>query len=302
MTFPKPKPEIVPAATPKSVGQTFTVLQLSDWHIDPDYQPGTEVICDKPICCRPAYTDYTNVTQTASIWGEYSCDTPLSLIESLLEFIPTVEKDIKFGIMTGDVPPHEVWSTLPVLKTQLIQDETYQLLHTYFDSPFLLDSMLYPAVGNHESAPTNNFPLKSSNVPVDDIDKKYLDLKWLYKSLARSWKGWLLNDNNAIESNTASYAVRPIRGLKLISLNTNFCYVLNWWLYESPMERDPNGVLEWLINELQDAEDKNEKVWIIGHIAPGDNTCFHDYSNYYGQIVDRYSHIIAAQFFGHTHK
>jgi sphingomyelin phosphodiesterase len=53
---------------------------------------------------------------------------------------------------------------------------------------------------------------------------------------------------------------------------------------------------------LQESEDLNERVWIIGHIAPGDNTCFHDYSNYYYQIVDRYSHVIAAQFFGHTHK
>ena len=56
------------------------------------------------------------------------------------------------------------------------------------------------------------------------------------------------------------------------------------------------------MNELQQSEDDKERVWIIGHIAPGDNTCFHDYSNYYNQIVDRYSHIISAQFFGHTHK
>lgn len=67
--FPKPKPEVLPELE-QSVGQTFTVLQLSDWHIDPEYQPGSEVFCDKPICCRPAYTDYTNITQTASYWGK----------------------------------------------------------------------------------------------------------------------------------------------------------------------------------------------------------------------------------------
>lgn len=171
------------------------------------------------------------------ILGEYSCDTPLSLIESMLEYIPTVEPDIKFGIMTGDVPPHEVWSTLPVLKTQLIQDETYRLLHTYFDSPFLLNSMLYPAVGNHEAAPTNNFPLKTSNIPIE-VEKDYYNMKWLYKSLAKSWRGWLSpNINPDVESNTGSYTARPVRGLKLISLNTNFCYVLNWWLYEHPVQK-----------------------------------------------------------------
>ncbi|KAK4511645.1 uncharacterized protein ATC70_012861 [Mucor velutinosus] len=300
--FPKPKPTISHGYGPESEGQTFTVLQLSDWHIDPDYQAGTEVFCDKPICCRTAYTDFANVTKSSSIWGEYTCDTPLALIQSLLEYIPTVEPNIKFGIMTGDVPPHEVWNTLPVLKTQLIQDETYRLLHDYFDSPFLLNSMLYPAVGNHEAAPTNNFPLKGSNIP-QEIHRHFYNMKWLYKSLALSWRGWLSPRTNPfVESNTGSYAVRPVKGLKLISLNTNFCYILNWWLYEHPIEKDPNGVLSWLINELQDSEDRNERAWIIGHIAPGDNTCFHDYSNYYYQIIDRYSHVIAAQFFGHTHK
>lgn len=36
--FPKSKPAISNNYGAKSDGQTFTVLQLSDWHIDPDYQ------------------------------------------------------------------------------------------------------------------------------------------------------------------------------------------------------------------------------------------------------------------------
>ncbi|KAG1469258.1 hypothetical protein G6F56_003360 [Rhizopus delemar] len=299
VTFPKSKPNMNQEPI-KSEGQTFSVLQLSDWHIDPDYMPGTEVNCDKPICCRAAYTDYANITKPASMWGEYNCDTPLSLIESLFRYIPQVEPTIRFGILTGDVPPHEVWSTLPFGKTQMIQDETYRLLHKYFDSPLLVNSMLYPTVGNHEAAPTNNFPLRHSAIP---FEKKYLDLKWLYKSLASNWQGWLApRVHPLVETNTGSYSTRPLPGLKLISLNTNFCYVLNWWLYEQPTQKDPNDIFAWLINELQDAEDKNERAWIIGHIAPGDTTCFHDYSNYYSQIVERYSHVISAQFFGHTHK
>ncbi|KAI8365386.1 Metallo-dependent phosphatase-like protein [Radiomyces spectabilis] len=298
VAFPKTKPDVI--QTKKSLGKTFTVLQLSDWHVDPEYTPGSEAVCDKPFCCRSAYTDYSNITRPASMWGEYSCDTPLTLIESLLEFIPSVAPDISFGILTGDVPPHEVWSTLPFLKTQMIQDGSYQLLHAHFDSPHLLNSMLYPAVGNHESAPTNIFPLKTSKIPIEE-KREYLKLLWLYKSLSESWKGWLTQQD--VEENAGSYVARPVKGLKLISLNTNFCYTLNWWLYEHPMEKDPNGVFAWLIEQLQEAEDEGERVWIIGHIAPGDSTCFHDYSNYYHQIVERYApHVIAGQFFGHTHK
>ncbi|KAI7907393.1 Metallo-dependent phosphatase-like protein [Cokeromyces recurvatus] len=305
VTFPKPKLDESILEynynSKKSIGQTFTVLHLSDWHIDPQYKSGAETMCDKPFCCRAEYTDFTNITKPASKWGEYSCDTPLALIKSLLEYIPTVEPNIEFGIMTGDVPPHEVWSTLPILKTKLIQDETYHLLHRYFDYSSSFQSALYPAIGNHEAAPTNNFPLWSSNLP-NEAEKHFYDLKWLYKSLANSWSRWISSPLNNIETNMGSYTIRPVKGLKLISLNTNFCYTLNWWLYEHPMQKDPNGILSWLINELQDSEDRYERVWIIGHIAPGDNTCLHDYSNYYYQIVDRYAHVIAGQFFGHTHK
>jgi sphingomyelin phosphodiesterase len=56
------------------------------------------------------------------------------------------------------------------------------------------------------------------------------------------------------------------------------------------------------VEQLQESEDLGERAWIIGHIAPGDSTCFHDYSNYYHQIVERYApHVIAGQFYGHTH-
>ncbi|ORZ01161.1 Metallo-dependent phosphatase-like protein [Syncephalastrum racemosum] len=298
--FPKPKPSHVPER--RSSGRTFSVLQLSDWHVDPLYEAGSEALCDKPICCRADYTDFSNITRPASIWGAYSCDTPISLIESLLEFIPTVAPEISFGILTGDVPPHEVWSTLPTIKTQLIQDESYRLLHSHFDSPELINTLLYPAVGNHESAPTNIFPLKTSKIPIEE-KRHYLFLEWLYKSLSLSWRGWLTRDMTSdVERNSGSYVARPVNGLKLISVNTNFCYNMNWWLYEHPTQKDPNGVLGWLVDQLQESEDRGERVWIMGHIAPGDSTCFHDYSNYYHQIVERYAHVIAGQFFGHTHK
>jgi hypothetical protein len=42
--------------------------------------------------------------------------------------------------------------------------------------------------------------------------------------------------------------------LKLIALNSNVCYRLNFWIaYDS---YDPDGQLEWLISELDDAESK----------------------------------------------
>ncbi|KAL7321705.1 hypothetical protein PS15m_001446 [Mucor circinelloides] len=299
--FPKKKPKHPHMHKPTN--KTMTVLHLSDWHVDPLYEEGTETLCDKPICCRKESTDYDNIMNSASPWGSYGCDSPLTLIESMLEYIPTASPNTSFAILTGDIPPHEVWETLPTEKTQMIQDASYALLHAHFDSPFFINTKLYPAIGNHESAPTNLFPLVDSNLPGG---KRHDDLTmaWLYESLEENWKGWLSKKHlSRVHENSGSYISHPVPGLKLISLNTNFCYNLNWWLYEHPTKRDPNGILKWLIGHLQKSEDANEKVWIIGHTPPGDSSCFHDYANYYYQIIERYApHVIAGQFFGHTHR
>ena len=56
-------------------------------------------------------------------------------------------------------------------------------------------------------------------------------------------------------------------GLRIISLNTNTCNTQNWWMLVNMT--DPDNELQWLISELQDAEDSGDKVHLIGHIAPG---------------------------------
>lgn len=217
----------------------------------------------------------------------------------MLEYIPNAVPNPAFGIMTGDVPPHEVWETLPIEKTRSIQDASYSLLHVHFDTPFFINTTLYPAIGNHESAPTNLFPLFDSNLPEKHRDD--FTMGWLYDTLEENWEGWV--SSRHFHKHSGSYISRPVPGLKLISLNTNFCYNLNWWLYEQPVRRDPNGILLWLVRQLQESEDNHERVWIIGHTPPGDSSCFHDYANYYYQIVNRYApHVIAGQFFGHTHR
>jgi len=66
------------------------------------------------------------------------------------------------------------------------------------------------------------------------------------------------------------------------------------------MESDPSGQLAWLVSELDAAEQAGENVYIIGHMAMGLDDALHDGSNYFNQIVDRYSATIAALFFA-TH-
>lgn len=54
------------------------------------------------------------------------------------------------------------------------------------------------------------------------------------------------------------YALSPRPGLRLVSLNMNFCSRENFWLLIN--STDPAGQLQWLVGELQAAEDRGDKV------------------------------------------
>ena len=56
----------------------------------------------------------------------------------------------------------------------------------------------------------------------------------------------------------AYYTVLVKPGFRIISMNTNYCNHLNFWLALNVT--DPAGELLWLTKVLQAAEDKKEKV------------------------------------------
>ncbi|OZJ03452.1 hypothetical protein BZG36_02736 [Bifiguratus adelaidae] len=302
--FPKEKPTKIVPSTPS--GETFTVLHLSDWHYDPNYQEGAEANCSRPLCCQRRDTDPLkgtipqNISRPANKWGDYNCDAPFALLESALDAIPKLEPDIAFAMLTGDIPPHNVWSTTKDNVTYQTETFAFEHLHSHFDKT--INITVYPVVGNHEAAPTNIFPLNTSIIPDNKLQE--WSTQWLYNTLADDWEGWLSSDMlESVRHNSGSYVSQPRDNLLLITLNTNFCYQFNWWLFQNTSQVDPNGMLSWLIGHLQYAEDNGMKVWIQGHIAPGDSNCLHGYSNYYYQIVGRYApHVIVSQFFGHTHR
>ncbi|KAF9116534.1 hypothetical protein BGX27_001828 [Mortierella sp. AM989] len=281
LSFPKPRP--VNAVAPAPSGQHVDVLHLSDWHVDEHYEAGAEAGCDKPTCCRKYADSPLTPTRSASSWGDYNCDTPVKLTQNLLSQASKVA-NVSFAIMTGDVPPHDVW--LATKESVLaVEEHAYGVMAT-------LPAKIYPTVGNHETAPSSMFPTPSSGG----------DISWLYSSLADDWSRWLPSDAVSSVKNYGAYTASPAPGLRIISLNTNFCYRINFYLYANTKDHDPNGEIQWLIKQLQAAEDAGERVWIIGHIAPSMSDCLRDWSSLYYQVIQRYSpHVVAEQFFGHSH-
>ncbi|KAG0316899.1 hypothetical protein BGZ99_006621 [Dissophora globulifera] len=282
-TFPKPKP--ANAVAPAHSGNQIDVLHLSDWHVDDHYVVGSEGDCNRPMCCRNYADSPLTPKRAASTWGDYKCDSPIKLGQDLLKYVPNVA-NVNFTILTGDIPPHDIWLQNKD-SVVIVEDVAYSTMKSG------LSSKVYPTVGNHEAGPPDLFPTKASGG----------DISWLYSSLADDWSRWLPADAVNSVKNYGAYTVSPTPGFRIISLNTNFCYTKNFYLYGHTKDYDPNGEIQWLITQLQAAEDAGERVWIISHVGPSMTDCTQNWSALYYQVIQRYSpHVVAEQFFGHTHR
>lgn len=281
------KPDPLPVPSPHVPGSpTFRMLQLSDTHIDLKYKEGTSAVCGEPLCCREVNAKLPE-SDLSGYWGDYrDCDIPLRTLEGMMKAIAAKHKDLDFVIWTGDVPAHDIWN-----QTRDGQLDLIRTVSSLFDQ-YLGHVPILPALGNHESAPVNSFPRP-------EITGRS-SISWLYNELDDIWSKWLPASSMEYIKKGAYYSVPLKKGLKLISLNMNYCNNQNWWLLLNTT--DPADELTWLIHELQESELLGERVLIIGHIPPGSNDCMQVWSTNYYRIVNRYENTISGQFFGHTHQ
>jgi hypothetical protein len=91
----------------------------------------------------------------------------------------------------------------------------------------------------------------------------------------------------------AAYSVQRTDGLRVITLNTDLWYRANWFSYINLSHPDTSGMLRFLTDELQDAEDKGDRVWIMGHVLSGwdGSNALEAPSNLWGchALITRYS-------------
>lgn len=121
----------------------------------------------------------------------------------------------------------------------------------------------------------------------------------LYDFFANTWN-WLPVDARETIKISGYYTVIIEKGLRVIALNNNVCFVFNiWLLMDSSYISDE---LQWLHDTLLAAEKSNEKVHLLAHVPSGDKLCFKKWAHEFKRIVQRFSNTISAQFNGHTHE
>ncbi|KAI9455922.1 Metallo-dependent phosphatase-like protein [Lactarius psammicola] len=293
--FAKPKP---------NPGERLKVLHLSDFHIDPRYATGSEANCTSGLCCRANNPNANSLNKTllpAPRYGWFGCDTPFSLAAAALEAIPVLTDTEKTGfawtIYTGDLVSHDVESQLSRDYVMYTETVVYDLFKRMLGS-----GPVYAALGNHDSYNQAQDAHHSLGGALAG------QFSWNYDHVAKLWQQeqWIPQSVVAqARAHYAAYSVQRTDGLRVITLNTDLWYRANWFNYINLTQPDNSGMLRFLTDELQDAEDKGDRVWILGHVLTGwDGTNpLEAPTNLFYQIVDRFSpHVIANIFWGHTHE
>jgi sphingomyelin phosphodiesterase len=153
---------------------------------------------------------------------------------------------VYFIYYTGDLPPHNVWNQSREQQLYSLSSITDLLAKTFPDKIF------YSAVGNHEAGKTkrviNSFKHFYSLAPCNLFptpNTRSDNITWLYQELADNWIKLGLPEDTRESIKRGGFYTTIIRpGLRLISLNMNYCSAENFWLFIN--STDPLGQLQWV--------------------------------------------------------
>jgi hypothetical protein len=260
------------------------------------------------MCCRySAPTNASTVTTLsypAPLFGYYKCDSPFYLALAALQSIgpltgTSLDNPPAMTLYTGDLVAHDKQHQLSQAYLEATEDSVWQMFKAYIGGP------VYAALGNHDTSPIN----MDAAHGIDGNGPLGQQFSWNYDHVSKLWEhyGWI-NDTTQMEASThyAAYAVdHPLGGLRIITLNTDLFYHANAYAYVQAANPDFSGMFSFLIDELQRAEDKGMRVWLMGHVLSGwdGSNPLPNGSDMLYQIIERYSpHVIANVFFGHTHE
>lgn len=205
-------------------GKTINVLHISDWHLDPRYDIGSEGNCSQSLCCRPystntmLHTTAKNASIPASRFGNLNCDSPpdlaLSSFESMDRFFDP--EKLGFAIFTGDIVSHDKDDQLSRAYVEYEEERTFAVFKAAMG-----DVPIYSTLGNHDTLPIA-FNTPNNINPGGAAENA---LSWNYELLSKLWMqdGWIsASEAEFAARHYGAYAHTTAQGLRIISINTDF--------------------------------------------------------------------------------
>jgi predicted phosphodiesterase len=254
-------------------------LVISDIHLDNKYYTASYDKCllgDTGLGCCRKYDIPDGHSHPVSKFGDYNCDSPITLIDESFKWIQNNINDIDYIVYTGDSVDHHDITQSPK-NNQAEINIVFKLFNKYFP-----DIKILYAIGNHDTYPI-------------DQSTPYIYSKFL-KSITEIMDEWL-SDESKQTMQLGGYYSEIIEDLMIISLNTiyydkNNIFKINNSTYDHQMK--------WFKLQLIHADDNNYDVWVIGHIPPNKSNKY--FKNTFKEIIVKYDSLIKINLFGHTHK
>ena len=271
------KKEIVPR---KNEDDYYKVLQVTDIHLDMEYKEGTVANCNLPLCCRELHDDdLVPVKQIfAGLYGTTGkCDSNIETVKAFADKAKELNPD--YIMFTGDNIAHSVWLVTQeeVINATKMQIEAIQ-------ERFGMDTPIYPAIGNHERAPVDEFHGEETE---------------LLHGLADIFKPYLTEEAYETFRTYGYYTMLVKNNLRIISINCLLCDSMNFFLlYDFHQTK---AMFTWLENVLSEAEKNGEVVHIMNHIPMLSTQHTIQCAWRLKILLDRYQNIIKGYFSGHSH-
>ncbi|GFK92929.1 hypothetical protein NNJEOMEG_00757 [Fundidesulfovibrio magnetotacticus] len=294
------------ASDPASRGR---FLIFSDVHFDPFADPSRV----KALAAAPAGSWREILAAPGQGLGPYGKDTGDALFQSFLDDMARRLPDPDFLLFPGDMLCHDFWTLYP----RLSGDASPQGLLAFIAKTaeyFLTEvtrrfpgASLYPALGNNDSAegdygiaPQSPFllataPLAARLALKDDASRaRFLES---YPRLG-----------------CYSLTLPGPAGARLVVFNNIF------WTKRSPHQDAGAAVRDFLERELDAAARQGVKVWLMGHVPPGDNTkatatkfrktgkdvydplLTGGWSGVHAELLVRHADTVRASLAGHVHR
>ncbi|MEF3696087.1 metallophosphoesterase [Desulfolutivibrio sp.] len=294
--------------TPVTAQRGGMFLLFSDVHFDPFADPAKVSV----LAAAPA-SAWRGILSDAAVCSPYGQDSNDALFQSFLDDMARRAPRPDFLLFPGDLLCHDFWTTYPRLTGDVTPEgllafiaKTAEYVLTEVTRRFP-DAPLYLALGNNDSfegdyriAPKS--PYLSATAP-------------LVARLA-------LKDPAARVPFLDSYPHDGCYTVPLPGPGGGRLMVLNniFWTKRSGREAAGRRVLEFLDNELRQAERRGEKVWLMAHVPPGDNSkasaakyvkkgkdvfdpmLTEAWNDAQAGLIVKYAATIKASFAGHVHR
>lgn len=258
------------------VAEDLTIIQLSDFHYDPYFgKPQAVGACKN---------------SSVPAWGLPGCDTSLQLMQSALLDAKAQSLKAVMTMYTGDYIRHDMEYDESGKDGVSMFDTVSRLLSYYQGEVPSKKHLTLPAcMGNEDFEPGNFFNVSEKTHPF------VLSVSHLLEE-----DGFLTASEVGLHGYCAYYYRElPGTALAIISPNT---LLYSYYLNPQNNFSDPCGQFVWMRTTLSIARTHHRKVYIVAHIPPNLENWRLPYIAPFRQILNDFSDVVVAQFYGHTHR